>query len=142
MRQIQRTPTELAVDDKGKEISTRLGQYNDAVTAQLAQKHAGKVVTIGQITKVQYGRRGSREQYVRSRLTKAVNMLLKAGIPAFPVYDDKGHHKKIGIKVVAEYNAEDYASLNEYQESAVARGEISRAKADLITAAMEALKRV
>jgi hypothetical protein len=134
----------LTVDDRGFPVSTRLGRYSDIITAELAKQSAGEVVTIGDITKVQYGRQareGSHtEQYVRNRLTKAVNMLLHAGIPAFPIYEASGFHKKIGIKVIAEYNEEDYALLTEYQNAAVNRGDLSRDKANLIQKTMEGLR--
>ena len=93
---------------------------------------------------MQYGRKareGSHtEQYIRQQLTKSVNMLLDAGIPAIPIYDEHGSHKKIGIKVISEYNEEDYTLLNSYKEAAVARGDLSSAKAKLVEKAMEHLR--
>lgn len=132
---------ELSVDSRGKEVSTRMGQYSDMVTVQLAQKHQGKMVSVKDIVRVQYGRMNDRnETYVRNKLTKAVNILLQAGIPAFPIYDSAGYHKKIGIKVITEYNVDDYDALTKYQEAAVTRGDLSREKAELIQQAMEKLK--
>lgn len=139
-RSVIRKP-ELSIDSKGKEASTRMGQYSDQVTMQLAQKHQGKIVTVRDIVRVQYGRMNNRnEEYVRNRLTKAVNSLLRAGIPAFPVYEAIGHHRKIGIKVVTEYNKEDFEQLTNYKDAAVNRGDLSRDKADLIANAMATLK--
>lgn len=139
-RSIYKKP-ELSVDGKGKPVSTRMGQYSDEVTMQLAQKHQGKIVTVRDIVHVQYGRMNVRnEEYVRNKLTKAVNGLLRAGIPAFPVYEATGYHKKIGIKVVTEYSKEDFEHLTNYKDAAVNRGDLSRDKADLIAKAMANLK--
>lgn len=142
-RQLQRKP-ELTQDGKGQDVSSRLGTYSHVITTQLAQKYPGEIISIGDIAKVQYGRKareGSHtEQYIRQQLTKSVNMLLDAGIPAIPIYDKHGTHKKIGIKVISEYNEEDYNLLTAYKEAAVTRGDLSSAKAKLVEKAMEHLR--
>ena len=136
-KQIQKKP-ELTIGQNGRVISSRIGQYSDNVTAELARKFSGKIVSVRDIARVQYGRLNSHnEQYVRRKVTRAVNVLLESGIPAFPIYETTGRHKVVGIKVLAEYNEEDMEQLREYQETAVKRGEISLAKAKAIEEAAD-----
>lgn len=139
-RRIGHKPQLQFDEDTGKPTSTRIGQYSDDITAQLAKEFQGKVVSVRDIVRVQYGRLSSRnEPYVRRKITNAVNLLLKAGIPAIPIYEPEGRHKVVGIKVLTEYNEEDMELLNKYQEAAVARGELSLGKAELVKAAAQQL---
>jgi hypothetical protein len=141
MKEIQRRNAELIMHDQRGLCSSRIGTYSNDVTVALAKKFKGKTVSIRDIVRVQYGRMNNHnEQYVRSKLTKAVNMLLQSGIPAFPVYEATGSHKKVGIKVISEYNEEDFQQLTEYQDAAVTRGDLSYEKAELVKSVARGLK--
>jgi hypothetical protein len=143
MKELQRRRAELTVDDRGHEISSHIGSYSNEVTVALAKKHEGKVLPVRHITRVQYGRVSERnERYVRQRISLAVNMLLRSGIPAYPIYNPEGRHEVMGIKVLTEYTKEDDERLTAYQDAAIARGDLSQAKAEWIKKAMEALKKM
>jgi len=120
---------------KGRWVSVEPGTYRDAVTIALVTKHPGKLVSIEAIATVQYGEKAVTDDlvvYCRGQAWRAVNLLLGAGIPAYPFYDPDGHHRVLGIVMVKHYTERDMAALESYLESAEAREEIATAKVDLL----------
>lgn len=140
-KQIVKREATLIIDERGRAISTRIGQYSDAITIALAKKHNGKQVSVRDIVRCQFGRMNPRnEQYVRRKLYKAVNTLLESGIPAMVIYEEGGHRRVKGIKVITQYDAADVTMLEDYMESAVLRGQLSQHKAEIINSAITKLK--
>jgi hypothetical protein len=130
------------VRSRGKWLSTHVGTYHDTVTMALAIKRAGKITSVRQIVRAQYGRvTDCMEIYVRGRVWKSVNLLLEADKPAYPIYDKNGHHKVIGLKVIAYYNATDLTALTAYLDACVERNEITLAKVNLLKHIVEALRK-
>jgi hypothetical protein len=129
------------VRHRGRWLSVHVGTYHDVVTMALATKRKGKITSVRDITRAQYGRvTDCMEIYVRGRMWRAVNMLLKAGEPTYPIYDANGHHKVIGLKVIARYTDKDMAALNVYLDMAVKRNEIAFDKVNLIRTVMDKLR--
>ena len=127
---------------RGHWVSSDLGTYRDVVTMALAIKRAGKITTVMDITRAQYGRlTDDGEIYVRGRVWRAVNLLLEDNMVAYPIYDELGHHKVIGIKVITEYTKEDIDALAKYQEQAEQREDISKDKVRLIKRAIAKLRK-
>jgi hypothetical protein len=127
---------------RGRWISSDVGTYRDVVTMALAIKRAGKITTVLDITRAQYGRLTDvMEEYARSRVWKAVNLLLEDGIVAYPIYDELGHHKVIGIKVITEYSKQDIDALTKYQDQAEQRGDIAKDKVKLLKRAVAKLRK-
>ena len=129
------------VRHKGKWLSADPGTYRNAVTIGLLQKHPDKMVSIEAIAEVQYGAKLGTDRdlviHCRGRAWKAVNLLLGAGIPAYPCYDPAGHHRVLGIVLVKHYTEEHVAALEEYLEGAEARCEIFCDKVDLLKAVIK-----
>ena len=141
MKQIQRRRAELIIEPNGEFKSNRLGTYSDDVTMSLAQKFAGKIVTVRDIARVQFGRVSYHsEQRVRRSISRAVNMFLRDGILAIPVYEETGRHKVVGVKVISEYNAEDMSAVEAYANMAKSRGDISAEKYDFLKQQIEKLR--
>ena len=144
-RRLQLTVAEaqlLTINRRGKLRSQRLGVHQIAVTVAVAKKFEGRIVSVHEIAKIQFGSVNEfSERRVRKELWRAVNMLLREGIPAYPIYDKKGFGRKIGIKVVTEYNEQDWNALSEYLDAAMARNEITSDKVALIKHVMGRLRK-
>jgi len=131
------------VRHKGKWVSAYPGTYRESVTLALAVKKPDKVLTVTQITIAQYGRwTRDTEIYTRGRIWHALNTLLGAGFPCYPLYDPSGHHKLIAIKLVTVYTEQDLAGLEAYLEQNEAREDIACSKVRLVKSIIAAYKKL
>lgn len=142
--EIVKRQAEIVRDARGKIRSSRIGTYSNAITVELALKKKGQILTIADISKVQYGRANIREDYVRRMIPKAVSTLLTDGTPAITIYDEEkgAHHRKKGLKVIIEFSQEDMDALQRDAYSAQKRGDLSAERAKRVLAAMDVLRKL